>query len=166
MKSIITLVLSLLSLGINAQFINWNQEDTPGHNLYLHGEGGNQFFAVSFALRLEYTYENIAQENLAHYSIGLLAGRTIGSVEHITNFHFANYIGPFIGIQIGRKRHRLESTFGVGLFHENRLFKLPSRSTWIPNFTLGYRNRGTLTNFRIGVGFPNGIYMSFGNRLF
>jgi|GEM_PF-3624561 len=166
MKLITTLAILFSVYSSHAQFIDWGKEDTSGHNLYLYVEGSYQIFSAAVGLRVEYTHENREAENLFHYSLGVTGGRTIGSASHISNFDFANYVGSFAGIQIGRKQLRIETTGGYGLLHENGVFELPSRSRWTPNYTLGCRHRGPQTLFRAGIGYPFGWYVSFGNRIF
>jgi len=117
-------------------------------------------------LAAEYIYEDEEAEDTVHHTFGIKASRTLTSVTHVTNLESAFYISPYLGFQIGKHRHRIEISSGVGFLHENKIFNEPSNSRWLPNVSLGYRNKGTRSIFRFGVGFPYGIYMSFGNRWF
>ncbi len=138
---------------LNAQ----NELDNTYKKNSIHGSVGTILFVSS---------ANVFYERILSESTNQSRFTTFARVG-IHGFHAVNIWGggdtnssAFVvqgGILTGQNRSHLEAALGVG-------YIMSTETTLIPAFALGYRNQITGKNFmfRVGVGFPEFIYLGLG----
>jgi hypothetical protein len=71
------------------------------------------------------------------------------------------YGGGTLGVNFGKGNTFFELTLGTGYFPNSKKVWSNSTPHLLPIGTIGYKKSGPKITFRAGVGFPQGVYLSY-----
>ena len=137
---------------------------------YATYESGKTNFDIGFTVGTTFFYSNIevtalVSRRVSHYTI-LEAKPLAGLISQLLLFEGNNdryripYLGGTLGLSLGKKSKFFEVALGSAYFINPQSGWGDSAQNILPITTIGYKKKFRNGTFRIGVGFPNGLYLS------